>query len=295
MGDLVYAVELLVTGLLIGVMYAMVALGFVLIYKASGVFNFAQGAMTLFAALTLVGLMPLIGFWAALVLTLVGMAGIAVAAERLIFRPLIARPPLVVFAATIGFAYVLEGGAQMVWGTQPRGLKLGLPTEPLMVFGVFVSTADLISAATAGLLVALLVLFFQHTKTGLALRALAADEVAAFSVGIPRRQVLRVAWALAGVVALAAGMLWGSRIGVHFGMTLIVLKALPVLIIGGIESIPGVILAGMMVGATEALGEGFVGPWVGGGVQDVAAYLIALLFLIVRPYGFFGQPAIERF
>jgi branched-chain amino acid transport system permease protein len=295
MGDLVYAAELFVTGLLIGVMYAMVALGFVLIYKASGVFNFAQGAMTLFAALTLVGLMPLIGFWAALAVTLVGMVGIAVAAEHLVFRPLIGRHPLIVFAATIGFAYVLEGSAQIIWGTQPRGLKLGIPEEPLTVLGVFVSKADLIAAATAGLLVALLVLFFQHTKTGLALRAVAADEVAAVSVGIPRRQVLRVAWALAGVVALAAGMLWGSRIGVHFGMTLIVLKAFPVLIIGGIDSIPGVILAGMMVGATEALGEGFIGPWVGGGVQDVAAYVMALLFLIVRPYGFFGQPAIDRF
>lgn len=292
--ELLFATELLITGMLIGLMYAMVGLGFVLIYKASGVFNFAQGALTLFAALTFVGLYSFIGFWPALAATVVVMIALGVAAERIVFRPLIARPPLVIFMATVGFAYMLEGSAQMVWGTQPRGLKFGMPLDPVEVGGIFISKADLIAAAVAAICVALLVLFFQKTRVGLALRAIANDHVAAVAVGIPFRHVWAIAWALAGLVALVAGMLWGSRIGVHFGMSLIALKALPVLIIGGIESIPGVIIAGMIVGAAEALGEGFLGSLVGGGVQDVTAYIVALLFLLFRPYGLFGQRAIER-
>lgn len=294
MGDLIYAAELLVTGLLIGLMYSMVALGFVLIYKASAVFNFAQGAMTLFAALTIVGLLPKIGFIGAVVATVLVMAVLAVAVERSVFRPLVGRPPLVIFMATVGLAYILEGVAQIVWGTQPHGLKLGIPLEPLKVAGVFISKPDLVAAATAGVSVFLLILVFQKTKIGLGLRAIANDPIAASAVGIPLRRVWAVAWALAGLVAITAGVLWGSRIGVHFAMSLIALKALPVLIIGGIESIPGAIIGGLIIGATEALGEGFLGPLVGGGVQDVMAYLVALLFLIFRPYGLFGQEIIER-
>ncbi len=294
LNELLYATELLITGVLIGVMYAMVGLGFVLIYKASGVFNFAQGALTLFAALTFVGILSLSNFWVALATTAVIMAAIGVAAERFVFRPLTARPPLIIFMATVGFAYILEGSAQMIWGTQPRGLKFGMPIDPLQVAGIFISKADMIAAAVAAACVGLLIVFFQKTRIGLGLRAIASDHVAAVAVGIPLRHVWAVAWALAGLVALVAGMLWGSRIGVHFGMSLIALKALPVLIIGGIESIPGVIIAGMIVGAAEVLGEGFLGPLVGGGVQDVTAYVVALLFLIFRPYGLFGQRAIER-
>lgn len=294
MNDLVFAAELTITGVLIGLLYSMVALGFVLIFKASSVFNFAQGAMTLFSALTLVGLLPLVGFWLAFLGTVLVMCVVAVVAERVAFRPLIGSSPLVIFMATIGLAYILEGVAQMVWGTQPHGLRLGLPIDPLKLGGIFISKSDLISAGAAGALVVLLILFFQYTKIGLGLRAIANDQVAAQSVGIDLRKVWAIAWILAGLVALAAGMLWGSRIGVHFAMSLIALKALPVLIIGGIESIPGAIVGGMIVGVAEALGEGFIGPYVGGGVQDVMAYLVALVFLLIRPYGIFGQAAIER-
>jgi branched-chain amino acid transport system permease protein len=294
MDDVVYAIELAITGMLNGVMYSMIALGFVLIYKASSVFNFAQGAMTLFAALTLVGFIPIVGFWAALVVTVLAMCAVALFAERVIFRPLIGGAPLVIFMATIGLALILEGTAQIVWGTQPRGLKLGLPASPLIIGGVYISKADLIAAGAAGTFVTLLVLFFQRTKTGLGLRAIADDSVAAQSVGIQLRKVWAIVWILAGIVALAAGMLWGNRIGVHFAMSLIALKALPVLIIGGIESIPGAIIAGMLVGMSEALGEGFIGPYVGGGIQDIMAYLVALAFLSFRPHGLFGEEIIER-
>lgn len=294
MGDLIFGVELFITGLLIGLMYSMVALGFVLIYKASSVFNFAQGAMTLFAALTIVGLIPSVGLWGALALTFVVMCIAAIAVERIIFRPLIGSPPLAIFMATVGLAYILEGSAQIAWGTQPQGLKLGIPLDPLKIAGVYISKPDLIAAAAAGVFVVGLILFFQKTKVGLGLRAIADDHVAAQAAGIPLRRVWAAAWALAGVVAIAAGMLWGSRIGVHFAMSLIALKALPVLIIGGIESIPGVIVGGLIVGTAEALGEGFIGAYVGGGVQDVMAYLVALMFLVFRPYGLFGQTAITR-
>jgi branched-chain amino acid transport system permease protein len=294
MTDAIYGIELLLTGLLIGIMYAMVGLGFVLIYKASGVFNFAQGAMTLFAALTLVGFIPLFGFWPALLLSGLVMLALAVVAERIVFRPFVGSPPLVVFMATVAFALILEGSAQIVWGAQPRGLSLGLPIDPIDLGGVFISKADLIAAAIAGMLVVALVIFFQRSQWGLALRAIPDDQLAALSVGVRLRQVWGIAWALAGIVALAAGALWGNRIGVHFGMSLIALKALPVLIVGGIDSLLGVIVAGMIVGACEALGEGFLGPLVGGGIQDVMAYVVALLFLLFRPQGLFGQTSVER-
>ena len=294
MGELLFGIELLITGMLTGLMYSMVALGFVLIYKASSVFNFAQGAMTLFAALTVVGLMPHVGFFWALVITVAVMSLVAVGAERIVFRPLVGSTQLTIFMGTVGFASILEGVAQMVWGTRPRGLKLGFPTEPLKLGEVFVSKPDLIAAAIAGLLVIAIVLFFQRTKIGLGLRAIADDPAAAQVVGIPLHKVWAVAWALAGVVAIASGVLWGTRIGVHFAMSLIALKALPVLIIGGIDSVAGVIVAGLIVGAAEALGEGYIGTHIGGGVQDVMAYVVALLFLMFKPSGLFGQTAIQR-
>lgn len=294
MNDLIYGIELLITGLLIGSMYSMVALGFVLIFKASSVFNFAQGAMTLFAALTLVGLIPIFGFWLALALSVTAMCVVALFAERVIFRPLIGGEPLVLFMATLGLALILEGAAQIFWGTQPYGLDLGIPLEPLKLGDVYISKFDLTAAFVAGVLVLALVLFFQKTKIGLGLRAIADDHVAAQSMGIQLRKVWAVVWIVAGIVALVTGMLWGARIGVHFAMSLIAFKALPVLIIGGIESVPGAIVGGLIVGAAEALGEGFIGPLVGGGVQDIMAYLVAFLFLMFRPYGLFGQEIIER-
>ena len=294
MGDVIFGIELLVTGLLIGLMYSMVALGFVLIFKASSVFNFAQGAMTLFAGLTVVGLLPYVGLPASLLITAAVMCLVAMGAERVVFRPLMGSSQLTIFMGTVGFASILEGAAQIVWGTKPRGLKFGIPSDPLKIGEVFVSKPDMFAAAVAALLVVGMVLFFRRTKIGLGLRAIADDPGAAGVVGIPLRRVWAVAWALAGIVAMASGVLWGSRIGVHFAMSLIALKAIPVLIIGGIDSIAGVIVAGLIVGAAEALGEGFIGTYIGGGVQDVMAYVVALLFLMFRPSGLFGQTTIQR-
>lgn len=293
-GELLFALELLLSGLLVGVMYSLVALGFVLIYKASGVFNFAQGAMTLFAALALVGFLPWLGMVGALVATLVVMVLLALAIERVILRPLVARPPLSLFMATIGLGFFLEGFSQAMWGTQPKGLDIGISDTPLIVAGLFISRLDLVGAAVAALLVLGLVWFFQKTTTGLGLRAVADDHEAALSVGIPLAQAWAVTWAIAGLVAVVAGLLWGGRLGVQFSLSLVALKALPVLIIGGLESVPGAILGGLIVGATERLVGGFIDPYVGGGMKDFSPYLLALVFLVFRPYGLFGREFIER-
>ena len=289
MGDLLFGIELLISGMANGLMYSLVALGFVLIYKASSVFNFAQGAMTLFAALTVVGFIPYAGFFGGVAITVVVMSLVAIGTERIVFRPLLGSSQLTVFMGTVGFASILEGAAQMMWGTRPRALRLDIPADPIMVGEVLVSKTDLVAAAVATVLVVAIVLFFQRTKTGLGLRAIADDAAAAQVVGIRLHKVWAIAWTLAGVVAIASGVLWGSRIGVHFAMSLIALKALPVLIIGGIDSVAGVIVAGLIVGAAEALGEGYIGTHIGGGVQDVAAYVVALLFLMVKPSGQIGR------
>ncbi len=293
-GELLFAVELGVSGLLVGVMYSLVALGFVLIYKASAVFNFAQGAMTLFAALALVGFIPLFGMVGALLAVLLLMALLALGIERVILRPLVARPPLSLFMATIGLGFFLEGFSQALWGTQPKGLDIGIPDTPFDVAGIFISRLDVVGAVIAALLVAALVWFFQKTTIGLGLRAVSDDHEAALAVGIPLRQAWTVTWAIAGMVAVVAGILWGTRLGVQFSLSLVALKALPVLIIGGLESIPGAIIGGLIVGATERLVGGFIDPYVGGGVKDFSPYLLALVFLIFRPYGLFGHEIIER-
>lgn len=293
-GDLSFAAELLVSGLFVGVLYAMVALGFVLIYKASDVFNVAQGAMMLFASLALVSVLPSLGWGGGLLFVIVLMVVLALAIERLTLRPVIGQPPLTLFMVTIGITFVLEGLAQLFWGTQPKELHLGLSSAPFQFAGVFINRGDIAAATVAGVLVTGLVWFFQKTRIGLGLRAVADDHEAALAVGIRLRTVWAVTWALAGIVALAAGVLWGNRIGVHFAVSLIAFKALPVLIIGGIDSIPGAIIGGLLIGASENLAEGFLGPLVGGGVQDIFAYILALIFLIVRPYGLFGREIIER-
>jgi len=294
MPDLAFGIELAISGLLNGVMYALVALGFVLIYKASGVFNFAQGSMTLFAALAVVGVLARVGLGPAVAFAVVVMVAFAFAMERVVLRPLVGRPPLAIFMATIGVSFVLEGVAQSIWGAEPRGLNLGISARPFEVGGVYIGRVELYSAAAAALLVAALIWFFQKTTIGLGLRAVSDDHEAALSVGIPLRRVWAITWTIAGLVAVAAGIAWGTRLGVHFAVVLIAFKALPVIIIGGIESIPGAILAGLIVGATENLAEGFIGPAVGGGVKDFFPYLIALVFLLARPYGLFGREVIER-
>jgi branched-chain amino acid transport system permease protein len=281
------------------VMYSLVAIGFVLIYKASGVFNFAQGAMVFFAALTFVSLVERgINFWVALVITLAVMVVLGMATERVMLRPLVNQPPITLFMATIGLTFVLEGLSQLVWGSQPHGLELGIQDVPMewlsQSTGMNISQFDVFASLVAGVLVAVLALFFQYTRIGRALRAVADDHQAALAVGIPLKHIWAIVWAVAGFVALVAGLLWGSRNGVQYALTFIALKALPVLLIGGFESIPGAILGGLIVGATEKLAEVYIGPMVGGGIESWFAYVVALLFLLFRPQGLFGEKIIDR-
>jgi branched-chain amino acid transport system permease protein len=280
-------------------MYALVALGFVLIYKASGVFNFAQGAMVFFAALTFVSLLEMgWNFWLALVVTLAVMVLLGVATERVVLRPLVNQPQITLFMATIGLTFVLEGLSQLIWGSQPHGLELGIPDVPMewlsQKWNVNISQFDLFAAVVAGGLVAVLAVFFHKTRIGRALRAVADDHQAALAVGIPLQHIWAIVWAVAGFVALVAGLMWGVRNGVQFALTFVALKALPVLILGGFESIAGAIVGGLIIGASEKVAEVYLGPMVGGGIESWFAYVVALLFLLFRPQGLFGEKIIDR-
>ena len=291
--------EVLIGGLLAGVMYSLVALGFVLIYKASGVFNFAQGAMVFLAALTFVSILKMgLNFWLTLIITLGVMGVLGIGIEKIVLRPLINQPPITLFMATIGLTFVLEGLSQLVWGSQPHGLELGIPDVPMQwlsqKWNINVSQFELFAAGVAGAMVAGLALFFQYTRIGRALRAVADDHQAAQAVGIPLKHIWAIVWAVAGFVALVAGLMWGARNGVQFALTFIALKALPVLILGGFESVPGAIVGGLIIGASEKLAEVYIGPMVGGGIESWFAYVIALLFLLVRPQGLFGEKIIDR-
>jgi len=293
--DFSFFVEVLIGGLLSGVMYSLVAIGFVLIYKTSGVLNFAQGAQLLFAALTFVSLtergLPIA---AALLITFVVMLLLGLLIERAVLRPLVNQPPITLFMATLGLSYVIEGVAQLLWGTQVHELKLGIADEPLEFAGVLVSSFDLFAAATAGVMVALLSAFFRYTHIGLGFRAVADDTFAALAVGLRLPRIWAAVWAAAGVIALVAGLLWGARLGVQFSLSLVVLKALPVLVLGGFDSILGAIVGGLIVGALEKLAEVYLGPFVGGGIEGWFAYVAALAFLLVKPGGLFGQRLVER-
>ena len=291
--------EVMIGGLLAGVMYSLVALGFVLIYKASGVFNFAQGAMVFFAALTFVSLFERgANFWVAIGITLVLMVVLAWVIERLVLRPLVNQPQITLFMATIGLAYLLEGLAQGVWGAQVHAIELGIQDVPRQMLGVNVSQFDLFVSGTAAVLVAALALFFNYTGTGRALRAVADDHQAAQSIGIPLRRIWVIVWGVAGFVALVAGLLWGARTGVQFALTFTALKALPVMILGGFESIPGAIVGGLIIGASEKLAEVYVGSTIGlnigTGIENWFPYVLALAFLLFRPEGLFGERRIER-
>jgi branched-chain amino acid transport system permease protein len=291
--------EVLIGGLLSGVMYALVALGYVLIYKASGVFNFAQGSMLFFGALTCVSLTefgwPL---WVAIIATMVIMWVLALAIERAVLRPLVNQSEISLFMATIGLSFFIEGLAQLLWGAEVKRLDLGIedvPIESLMNnFNILVSKFDVVSAAICALLVTALAVFFSRTSVGRALRAVADDHQAALAVGIPLQQIWGIVWGVAGFVALVAGMLWGARNGVQFSLTFVALKALPVLILGGFTSIPGAIIGGLIIGASEKLAEVYIGPFVGGGIEGWFPYVLALLFLLVRPEGLFGEKIIRR-
>jgi len=297
--------EVLIGGLMAGVLYSLVALGFVLIFKASGVFNFAQGAMVLFAALTLVRLMEMLKgtfspFLLALAITIVVMIGLALVIERLVLRPLVNQAGISLFMATIGISYFLDGFGQSVWGSDIYKLDIGIPRHSLTLFesvfegGVLVPGGDLVATLIAGLLVAALAIFFQKTRIGRALRAVADDHQAAQSVGIPLNYIWIIVWTVAGLVALVAGIVWGSKLGVQFSLSLVALKALPVLVLGGFDSVLGAIVGGLVIGAGEKLSEVYLGPLVGGGIENWFAYVLALLFLLVRPEGLFGEKHIDR-
>ena len=304
-------VQTLWEGLVAGVLYSLIALGFVLIFKASGVFNFAQGIMVVFAALTLVGLYTMLRHWGvapgdlaaylALFLTIGVMLVLAIAVERLVLRPLVNQPDIILFMATFGLTYLLIGLGQIVFGGESKVMiaeDLHLPSGAIEVkmLGGFVNfqKIDIAAAVIASVMVAGLAVFFQSTRIGRALRAVADSHKAALSVGISLEQIWVIVWFAAGIVALATGIMWGARSEVSFALEIIALKALPVLILGGFTSIPGAIVGGLIIGVGEKLGEFYWGPLLGGGIESWLAYVIALIFLLYRPQGLFGERIIER-
>ena len=291
----VFFVEVIINGLLTGVMYSLVALGFVLIFKASGVFNFSQGVMVLFAALTLVGLMERgVPVWLAMILTMMVMVALAFAVERLMLRPLVNQEHIILFMATIGLTYFLEGFGETLWGSNVKPLDVGIPTDSFDFHGVLLNKFDLYAAGIGAVLVAGLAIFFHKTPIGRALRAVADDHQAAMSVGIPLKTIWIIVWSVAGIVAMVAGIMWGGKSGVQFSLSLIALKALPVLILGGFTSVPGAIIGGLIIGVGEKIAEIYWGPLVGGAIENWFAYVLALCFLLFRPQGLFGERIIER-
>jgi branched-chain amino acid transport system permease protein len=295
-------VQTLWEGLVAGVLYSLIALGFVLIFKASGVFNFAQGIMVVFAALTLVGLHEHgVPAFVALGLTVLVMLALAFAVERLVLRPLVNQPDIILFMATLGLTYFLIGFGELVFGGEPKVMiadQLLLPRGAIDIkmAGGFVSLQkiDIAAAIIASIMVAVLAVFFQKTRIGRALRAVADSHRAALSVGISLEQIWVIVWFAAGLVALATGIMWGARSDVSFALEILALKALPVLILGGFTSIPGAIVGGIIIGIGEKLGEFYWGPLLGSGIESWLAYVIALIFLLFRPQGLFGDKLIER-
>ena len=306
-----FFLETLIGGLMAGMLYSLVALGFVLIYKASGVFNFAQGAMVLFAALAMARFSEWIPGWTGidnkiianvLAFFIAGACMFVVAwlIERLVLRHLVNQEGATLLMATLGIAYFLEGLGQSLFGSDIYPIDIGMPKDPVFLFdsvfpgGILVNQEDVIAAAIAAALVILLSIFFQKTTTGRALRAVADDHQAAQSVGIPLNRIWVIVWCVAGVVALVAGMIWGSKLGVQFSLTTIALRALPVVILGGLTSVPGAIIGGLIIGVGEKLSEVYLGPFVGGGIEIWFAYVLALVFLLFRPQGLFGEKIIDR-
>jgi branched-chain amino acid transport system permease protein len=295
LGSPTFLVEVLIGGVAAGLMYSLVALGFVLIFKASGVFNFAQGVMVLFAALTLVGLTERgVPVALSLVLTMVVMVALAFAIERVVLRPLVNQEYIILFMATIGLSFFLEGFGELLWGSNVKKLDVGIPDTSFMFRGVQINKLEMIAALTAAVLVTVLAVFFQKTRIGRALRAVADDHEAALSIGIPLKTIWVVVWSVSGLVALVAGIMWGAKSGVQFSLSLIALKALPVLILGGFTSVPGAIVGGVLIGVGEKVGEVYWGPLVGGAIENWFAYVLALVFLLFRPQGLFGERIIER-
>ena len=306
-----FFLETFIGGLMTGMLYSLVALGFVLIFKASGVFNFAQGAMVLFAALAMARFAEwfpqwtgIDSLWLSNVVAFVLAGGVmflmAWVIERLVLRHLVNQEGATLLMATLGVTYFLEGLGQTIFGSDIYSIDIGVPKDPILLFeqafegGVMVSQEDLVAALIAALLVILLTFFFQKTETGRALRAVADDHQAAQSIGIPLNRIWVIVWCVAGVVALVAGMIWGSKLGVQFSLSAVALRALPVIILGGLTSVPGAIIGGLIIGVGEKLSEVYLGPFVGGGIEIWFAYMLALVVLLFRPQGLFGEKIIDR-
>jgi branched-chain amino acid transport system permease protein len=306
-----FFLETLFNGLMTGMLYSLVALGFVLIFKASGVFNFAQGAMVLFAALAMARFAEWLPGWTgidnkfvvnvvAFAIALAIMVAVAWLIERLVLAKLVNQEAVTLLMATLGVTYFLDGFGQTVFGSDIYKLDVGMPKEPMLAFenvfqgGILIGREDLIAAAVAAALVGVLALFFQKTATGRALRAVADDHQAAQSIGIPLNRIWVIVWSVAGFVALVAGIIWGSKLGVQFSLSLVALKALPVVILGGLTSVPGAIVGGLIIGVGEKLSEVYLGPALGGGIEIWFAYVVALIFLLIRPQGLFGEKIIDR-
>ena len=306
-----FFLETLFGGLMVGMLYSLIAIGFVLIYKASGVFNFAQGAMVLFAALAMARFAEWFPQWfgfeskvLANILAFVAAMGVMVIVawliERLALSKLVNQEGITLLMATLGIAYFLDGLGQTLFGNDIYKIDVGMPKEPLMVLqdtfpgGLLLSQEDLVAALVSAALVVVLAIFFQKTATGRALRAVADDHQAAQSIGIPLNRIWVIVWSVAGFAALVAGIIWGSKLGVQFSLSLVALKALPVVILGGLTSIPGAIIGGLLIGVGEKLSEIYIGPMLGGGIEIWFAYVLALVFLLVRPQGLFGEKIIDR-
>ena len=306
-----FFLETLIGGLMTGMLYSLVALGFVLIFKASGVFNFAQGAMVLFAALAMARLAEWLPQWfgfsnmivaniLAFIVAAALMFVVAWLVERLVLRHLVNQDGATLLMATLGITYFLDGSGQTIFGSDIYKIDVGMPKDPIFLLdsvfkgGILVSKEDLYAAVIAAFLVLLLTLFFQKTSTGRALRAVADDHQAAQSIGIPLNRIWVIVWCVAGIVALVAGMIWGSKLGVQFSLTTVALRALPVVILGGLTSVPGAIIGGLIIGVGEKLSEIYLGPMVGGGIEIWFAYVLALVFLLFRPQGLFGEKIIDR-
>ncbi len=295
----IFFIEVVMSGLLAGMMYSLVALGFVLIFKASSVFNFAQGSMVLFAALTFVGFQEHgVPMWLSLIITIGVMILLAIVVERLVLRPLVNQEAISLFMATIGLTFFLDGFGQQIWGSDIKKLDIGVPAAPFQIeIGealMFINPLDLVAGVTGAILVTVLALFFSKTRVGRALRAVADDHQASLSVGIPLQNIWVIVWSVAGVVALVAGIMWGSKTGVQFSLSLVALKALPVLILGGFTSVPGAIVGGLIIGAGEKLAEVYLSEFIGGGIEGWFAYMLAMFVLMFRPQGLFGEKIIER-
>ena len=306
-----FFLETLFGGLMAGMLYSLIALGFVLIYKASGVFNFAQGAMVLFAALAMARFAEWIPKWLgfdslvlanllAFVAAILVMVIVAWLIERLALRGLVNQEGITLLMATLGIGYFLDGSGQLLFGSATYKIDIGMPKDPMIVLenvfdgGLLLNQEDLIAALISAVLVIALTIFFQKTRTGRALRAVADDHQAAQSIGIPLSRIWVVVWSIGGIVALVAGIIWGSKLGVQYSISLVALKAFPVVILGGLTSIPGAILGGLVIGVGEKLSEIYLGPFVGGGIENWFAYVLALAVLLFRPQGLFGDKIIDR-